>query len=101
MRYLIGIIIAAIAVALPFYWAFAHSWYSQQCCSGLDCEPLPIDGVEEVQGGWRVHYVSPKFGPIEQFVPRSLMRDSQDGRFHGCFRMNDHLPICFYVPSNT
>lgn len=80
----------------------AHQWYEPNCCSGNDCEPVPPGAlVEEVRGGWRVAYVSPKLGPVEIFFPRALKRDSRDGGFHACVRPDTRTPICIYVPVNT
>ena len=80
--------------------AAAHDWYSPGCCEERDCEPIPIDGIEETRDGWHVHYISPRFGPIDQMVRRANKRDSHDGGFHGCW-MASGENRCLYVPVGT
>jgi hypothetical protein len=93
-------ILAAIFVSKP---AASHEWYPQSCCSGYDCEPIPIDGIVDTGSGFRVHYLSPRFGAIDEYVPRDKVRHSEDGSFHGCWRANKISPraICFFAPVNT
>lgn len=91
-------------------------WYPANCCSRRDCEPIPIDGIEETKSGWRVHYVSAKLGVIDEIVPRRHARvkpNEHDGGFHGCWRKNypSHVGapgpkpsgrmLCFWYPVNV
>lgn len=82
-----------------------NHWYPPNCCSQRDCEPIPIDGVtERSDGGWEVHYVSERFGPIDEIIIKSQVRTSKDGGFHGCWRLNPETKprtICFFVPFNS
>jgi hypothetical protein len=80
----------------------AH-WYPSSCCSQRDCEPIPIDGITETRSGWKVHYVSVRFGAIDEMIPLGEARHSQDGGFHGCWRRDPTKPrtICFFVPLNS
>jgi hypothetical protein len=83
--------------------AEAHSWYPQTCCSGQDCEAIPIDGIVETSDGYRVTYLSPRFGAIDEYIPRNTVRLSEDGSFHGCWRKDKSSPrrICFFAPVNV
>ncbi len=79
-------------------------WYPPSCCSQRDCEPIPIDAITETRSGWVVHYVSVRFGAINETIPLREARHSRDGGFHGCWRLNpDTKPrtICFFVPLNA
>lgn len=89
------LLLAAMAVlaAAP---AHSMSWYDASCCNNFDCEPLPPEAVEDVSGGWRVHYLAKRGLPVDAFVPAGKERDSQDGRFHGCATPIRFL--CLYVP---
>jgi hypothetical protein len=81
----------------------AHSWYPTSCCSGQDCEMVPSGGIDEVSNGYRVRYVSDKFGTIDEVVPSSYVRSSQDVNFHACWRKSNVTPkiICFFAPLNV
>lgn len=83
--------------------AEAHSWYPQSCCSDQDCEAIPIDGIVETNNGYRVTYLSPRFGAIDEYIPRNTVRLSEDGSFHGCWRKDKSSPrrICFFAPVNV
>ncbi len=87
------LVMGYLAANLP---AQAHSWYSQQCCSGKDCEPISIEAVTESADGWTVDYMSKQGFVVHGFTPRGKERDSQDGQFHGC-AMPDRF-LCLYVP---
>lgn len=114
LAFLIGMVLgglwsAAYGQAIPYGQhdpeAPGH-FYSVQCCSLRDCERLDIDAVEEVRDGWRVRYVSERHGLIDELIRHgsSVVRDSQDGSFHGCWRADRNAKprtICFYVPVNV
>jgi hypothetical protein len=97
------IIAGALAAFLVPKPAAAHLWYPQSCCSDQDCEAIPIDGIVDTGNGYHVIYLSPRFGPIDEYVPRDKARHSEDGSFHGCWRVNKVSPrtICFFAPVNT
>lgn len=82
----------------------AH-WYPPNCCSQRDCEPLPIDGVIPLaDGGYHVVYVSERFGAVDEMIKRTEVRESKDGGFHGCWRLNPETKprtICFFEPLNA
>ena len=89
-----------LLLAVP---ALAHDWFPVSCCSGRDCEHIPIDGVEEQADGYKVHYMSPRFGLIDTFVKRELAKPSQDGGYAGCWYKNTEKTtmICFFYPTNV
>ncbi len=91
-----------------------NHWYPPSCCSQRDCEPTPIDAIEEVSDGWFVRYQSPRLGLIDEKVPRSNARvkvNEHDGQYHGCWRMfypqgagtwqKPERMICFFYPLNV
>lgn len=85
-----GMIRAAIMLLLLIGPAAGHEWYPPACCSGGDCGPLEDSRVHPLAGGGYLidglHYVRP-----------ADVKDSQDGRFHGCFPSKDKL-VCFFAP---
>lgn len=87
--------VAAVVAALPSP-AHSMSWYDASCCNNFDCEPLPAEAVEDVSGGWHVHYLAKRGFAVDVFVPTGKDRPSQDGRFHGCATPIRFL--CLYVP---
>lgn len=95
-----AVVLAAFPVSKP---AAAHSWYPQSCCSGYECEAIPIDGIVDTGNGYRVIYLPPRFGTIDEYIPRDKARHSEDGSFHACWRANKASPraICFFAPVNA
>ena len=93
------VLAAALTVAISTA-ALSHSWYPASCCSGRDCQPLPIDHVVETRDGWHIKTCSPT-RPIciDGFVARGKEKVSQDGGYHVCF--NASRIICLFVPVNT
>lgn len=102
MKWKLGLSLAA-GLCLASGNAQAHMWYPQSCCAGSDCEAIPIDGVMETATGYHVVYDSPRFGRIDETIPRDKARHSEDGSFHGCWRASTISPrtICFFAPVNT
>jgi hypothetical protein len=75
----------------------ATGWaYDQACCSGQDCEALPVGSVEDMKQGWHVRYTSKRGFLVDAMVPYGRERDSQDGQFHGC-AVPDRF-LCLYAP---
>lgn len=83
----------------------SRHWYPPNCCSQRDCEPLPIDSVtENGDGSYDVHYLSERFGQVDEHIKLGEVRDSKDGGFHGCWRLNPETKprtICFFRPVNA
>lgn len=82
----------------------AHSWYPRSCCSDQDCEMVPASGIEQVSQGYHVRYVSPIFGEINEEVPSTYVRGSQDMNYHACWKKTTLFPpriICFFAPLNV
>jgi hypothetical protein len=44
--------VLAVAVMLVNGRATAHSWYSEKCCHGKDCHPVPCEEIDKVSDGW-------------------------------------------------
>lgn len=81
-------------LCFPMPPAFAHSWYPQECCQGIECQPLPKDRVREVPGGWMIL-------DNDEFIPFSQARPSPDGQFHRCvkdFWVPNSPTRCFFAP---
>jgi hypothetical protein len=89
----------------------SHSWYSQACCSGKDCAPIPASGLTETTGGWIIT-LQPGDHPmvtthtVNEFIPFSKGRTSEDGDYHACVRAEapsqvtpPERIICLYVPN--
>jgi len=93
------LLFAALALATP---ALAHSWYPAACCSGTDCEPLPIENISESKDGWTINFCSntrPGLCIANGFVKRGQEKISQDGGYHVCF--NASRIICFFTPVSS
>lgn len=89
---------SSIAFFLLTASALAHSWYPYECCSDLDCHPVPVDRVKEAKGGWLL--------ADGTFIAYRDARPSPDNRFHVCqrdagkgalIRLHDK-PACFWAP---
>jgi hypothetical protein len=102
-------LIGAMAWALP---GRAHEWYSQACCSGIDCAPIPASAVTWTPNGWRValnpgQHPMVTLGPMVELVPFAEILPSEDDQFHACVRTDNPSPsavtpaeriICLYIP---
>lgn len=105
MRWMIALIlivvlaIACLGIVLTRL-AQAHEWYPQSCCSGQDCEELPVENLIETNKGWQINHCSAT-RPIciSGFVEHGKEKISQDGSYHLCF--NSSRIICFFAPVNT
>lgn len=69
--------------------AGAHEWYPPFCCSNGDCAPIAGKRVQATPEGF---LIDGKF-----IVPRSQVKDSMDGQYHGCFPTPEKL-LCFFAP---
>lgn len=100
MRWAWILLAALVGAAAISEYAKAHEWYPISCCSGYDCEPVPVDAVEELANGdFRVRYHSKRGGPIDVVVPAKDVKDSQDGRWHACATPVRFM--CLFKPSNV
>ena len=97
MRIILAVLALASAIAAPR----AHSFYPYECCSEVDCFPVPVPRteIERTPDGWRLK----KEGIV---IPFDAARASPDRQFHLC---RDELgkgklitpygkPPCFWVP---
>jgi hypothetical protein len=95
------ILLIVLALASAIAPARAHSFYPYECCSEVDCFPVPVPRTEIERGpeGWRLK----KEGIT---IPFEAARPSPDGLFHLC---RDELgkgkliiphgrPPCFWAP---
>jgi len=95
------ILLIVLALASAIAPARAHSFYPYECCSEVDCFPVPVPRTEIERGpeGWRLK----KEGIT---IPFEAARPSPDGLFHLC---RDQLgkgrliiphgrPPCFWAP---
>lgn len=73
------ILLAVLALASAIAAARAHSFYPYECCSEVDCFPVPVPRteIERTAEGWRLK----KEGIT---VPFEAARPSPDGKFHLC-----------------
>jgi hypothetical protein len=73
------ILLIVLALASAIAPARAHSFYPIECCSEVDCFPVPVPRteIERMPEGWRLK----KEGII---VPFDAARPSPDGQFHLC-----------------
>lgn len=77
-------ILAAIFIIFITVSAWAHhapeGWaYDPECCSGLDCRPLPDGMVEPSTAGWLVKFTGETIPYNDKRV-----RFSGDNHFHWC-----------------
>lgn len=69
--------------------ARGHDWYPPSCCSGGDCAPIAGERVKPEGAGY---LVDGRF-----HIAKSEVKDSMDGRYHGCFPTAERL-LCFFAP---
>jgi hypothetical protein len=105
---------AVAALAHENYSKLTDPVYSNGCCGGSDCAPLPTDWVREVPGGYRLDLsleqamrINPnaKSG-IGATVPYARVIPSFDADFHLCiFGADRQSPrngvLCLIVPVVT
>ena len=93
-----GIIVVKTAEGAELH---KHLWYPQNCCSGSDCEEIPVEAINETETGWEISVCSAQRPGvcITGAVKRGQEKASQDGSFHLCF--NSSRIICFFVPSTV
>jgi hypothetical protein len=76
----------------------SHEFYDWECCSDNDCMPLPEGAVTEERDGY---HVAPFRGldhtTVVAYNDKSIIKQSPDGKFHGCEYPANHLK-CLYVP---
>ena len=88
---------AAFAHTAPSGWA-----YDRDCCSDMDCAPVPDSAVREATGGYSVRLVPGGHplvsAPMSAFVAHGspALRVSGDDRRHVC--VSHGRVLCVYVP---
>jgi hypothetical protein len=106
---LLGQIAAAILFVVAALPLAAHNapsgWeYSADCCSNMDCAPVPAEAVREVAGGYQVR-LEPGQHPMlldrsaNAFIAHgdNRIRVSGDPDRHACVAASGHV-YCIYVP---
>ncbi|NVP57577.1 hypothetical protein [Mycoplana rhizolycopersici] len=77
--------------------ALAHSFYDIECCSGIDCKPVPDGEIKATKEGWLIRTT----GEIIKYNSWPV-KHSPDGHFHRCAGLGDFSPRgrtqCIYVP---
>jgi hypothetical protein len=105
-----GVLLAgAIALAAAAWVALAHAhqapsgWaYDPECCSDLDCAPVPESAVVEATGGYSVRLAPGQHPmvrtPLAAFLAHgdSRIRVSGDEHRHACVSSSGRL-LCIYV----
>ena len=87
----IALIIATLATP-------THEFYSQQCCEGLHCHPVPCEEITSTVDGWMWNGT--------RFELR-MLRMAPDGNCHICIAPNFlegkavDKPTCIYLPPRT
>lgn len=92
--------LACLILACSIDAVSSHDFYAWECCSDQDCQPLPEGAVEERSDGY---HIAPFRGLRTETVigfrdPR--IKQSPDGRFHGCEYPINHV-ACLYVPPRS
>ena len=75
-----------------------HSWYSQQCCGGQDCHPVPCDEISRAANGDYVWQ-----NPYQEAIifGRHVMKLSEDEQCHVCVNPDNDFGICIYLAPRT
>lgn len=63
-----------------------HEFYSDACCAGTHCHPVPCTEVVSTGDGWLWHGRS---------FEKHMLRVAPDGACHVCVAA---MPICIYLP---
>jgi hypothetical protein len=78
--------------------------YPIQCCSNRDCTKIDASEVRATAQGYEVtlkpgmhDFITEKTGARSYVIPYSRARQSPDGEFHICIRMDLQL-LCFFAP---
>lgn len=64
----------------------AHMFYSDACCSGIHCHPVPCEEILAAPDGWQWR---------DKLFHRGMLKLAPDGQCHVCVAVN---PICIYLP---
>jgi hypothetical protein len=67
----------------------AHWLYSDACCSGDHCHPVPCNEVQDIGEGWRWK---------DKTFDRHMLKVSPDGNCHVCVAA---APVCIYLPARS
>jgi hypothetical protein len=97
MGKLVCLLLVAQLIISP---ASAHSWYPKECCSDIDCRPVPCAELTKINLGWIWR------GLV--IFDEAQTRDSLDQFCHVCVKSYvayigpvPYLPICVFIPRAT
>lgn len=102
-------VVLALISLMSVFTVAAHEapsgWsYDIECCSEMDCEPVPDTAIREVHGGYQVVLLPGQHrfakARIEAFIPHGSdkIRVSGDAHKHACVRPWDMAILCIYLP---
>jgi hypothetical protein len=92
----IAAVILMVMLTMVVKAARAHDFYDADCCSGHDCEPVKdISFVASDPTSLPVMVVTTSLG-TKPITNQTKIRDSKDGRMHGC--IYGGKLICIYMP---
>lgn len=75
-------LLVAVSVLAAAKVALGHDWYPPACCSGIDCQPVPVEDVTLVDGRYVVAWGG-------QSIAFDEARPSPDGQYHICTTRGD------------
>jgi hypothetical protein len=70
----------------------AHWLYSDECCGGDECRPVPCWEVNRVADGWNWRGI---------FFSTNVVKLSPDGNCHVCYGEKAFIGHCIYLPPET
>jgi hypothetical protein len=75
----------------------AHSWYSDKCCGGSHCHPVPCGAIHHLaQSRWQ--YRAPELGYDISFYTAS---PSPDEQCHACYSAGSANGLCLFLPQEN
>lgn len=87
--------------------AQAHDWYPLECCSGMDCQQVPVETVEALSDGYHVTLKADDhmmlLRPTSYVVPYSdrRIKPSPDNEYHACisrqYEKHGGVLLCLFV----
>lgn len=70
-------------------WTLVHLFYSDACCAGMHCHPVPCAEITALPDGWQWR---------DMHFQRTMLRQAPDGQCHVCVVAG---PVCIYLPSQS
>lgn len=76
--------ILILSIVLFTTIAMGHNWYPIECCSGIDCKPIPCEDIIELKDN--------TFSYNNIIYTKDLVKESLDSFCHAC-------PRCLFIKS--